>query len=135
MTSTGCSPCKGRVRAFCGYVGVVACLGLATQVVAAGEPAPPPAARSAVVQTRLLCHVAYQPTGASWDRAVTLTHSAKRLQTVSIDGIAVYSFGLQDKVVMTALDNERIQIDLARPGWVSDFRGVASGLGWCELLP
>lgn len=135
MTSTGCSPCKGRVRAFCAGVGVVACLGLATQVVAAGEPALPPAARSAVVQTRLLCHVAYQPTGASWDRAVTLTHSAKRLQTVSIDGIAVYSFGLQDKVVMTALDNERIQIDLARPGWVSDFRGVASGLGWCELLP
>ena len=63
MTSTGCSPCKGRVRAFCAGVGVVACLGLATQVVAAGEPAPPPAARSAVVQTRLLCHVAYQPTG------------------------------------------------------------------------
>ena len=53
MTSTGCSPCKGRVRAFCAGVGVVACLGLATQVVAAGEPASPPAARSAVVQTRL----------------------------------------------------------------------------------
>ena len=115
--------------------GMACLLPMVAPVLAAGEPAAPPAARSAVVQTRLVCHVAYQPTGASWDRQVTLGHSGKRLQAVSIDGVAVYSFGLQDKVVMTALDNERIQIDLARPGWVSDFRGVASGLGWCELQP
>ena len=110
-------------------------LPMSASVLAASEPAAAPAARSALVQTRLMCHVTYLPTRASWDRQVTLGHSAKQLRAVSIDGVAVYSFGLQDKVVMTALDNERIQIDLSRPGWVSDFRGMASGLGWCELLP
>jgi hypothetical protein len=37
--------------------------------------------------------------------------------------------------VMTAVDNERIQIDLATRQWQSDFRGHASGQGRCETAP
>jgi len=37
--------------------------------------------------------------------------------------------------VMTAIDNERIQIDLVAQQWQSDFRGQATGQGRCETVP
>jgi hypothetical protein len=36
---------------------------------------------------------------------------------------------------MTAVDNERIQIDLVVRQWQSDFRGQATGQGRCETVP
>jgi hypothetical protein len=36
---------------------------------------------------------------------------------------------------MTAVDNERIQIDLVTRQWQSDFRGHATGQGRCETVP
>lgn len=97
-------------------------------VVAATHSAPP-------LETRLVCDVVYLPTRASWVREVVLSHSGKRLKTVSIDGVQVHTFALNGSWVLTALDNERIQIDLSQPAWTSDFRGLAQGQGHCALMP
>jgi hypothetical protein len=86
-------------------------------------------------ETRLVCTVAYQPSGNAWVREVVLVDSGKALQAVRIDGVPVYAFMRQGPVIRTALDNERIEIDLARPGWVSDFRGLALGVGHCVVQP
>jgi len=61
-----------------------------------------------------------------------LHHSRSRLQAVEVDGVPVHSFRLAGHTVLTALDNERIQIDVAGLSWRSDFRGVASSQGRCE---
>ncbi len=88
-----------------------------------------------VRETRLVCTVAYQPSGNAWVREVVLVDSGKVLQTIRIDGVPVYSFTRQGLVIRTALDNERIEIDLGQPGWLSDFRGLASGMGHCTVRP
>lgn len=93
----------------------------------------PPAAAS--TDTRLRCDVVYLPAHSTWTREVVLTHAGKRLRTVAIDGVAVYTFALNGPVVLTSLDNERIQLDLSQPAWRSDFRGLATGQGLCALLP
>lgn len=85
--------------------------------------------------TRLRCDVVYLPAQSTWVREVVLTHAGKRLRTVTIDGVAVYTFALSGPVVLTSMDNERIQLDLSQPAWRSDFRGLASGQGLCALLP
>ena len=51
---------------------------------------------------------------------------------MQIDGVPVYTFNVQGTVILTALDNERIQIDTAAQTWTSDFRGLASAQGRCE---
>ena len=86
-------------------------------------------------ETRLVCTVAYQPSGHAWVREVVLVDRGKALQAVRIDGVPVYSFARQGPLIRTALDNERIEIDLAQPGWLSDFRGLASGMGHCTVQP
>ncbi len=103
--------------------------GQAAASAATGKAAPAP------IDTRLNCEVVYLPERSTWTRAVVLTHSGKRLRSVSIDGVAVYTFALAGPVVLTSLDNERIQLDLSQPAWTSDFRGLASGQGRCELQP
>lgn len=85
--------------------------------------------------TRLRCDVVYLPAHSTWTREVVLTHAGQRLRTVAIDGVAVYTFALNGPVVLTSLDNERIQLDLSQPAWRSDFRGLAFGQGLCTLLP
>ncbi len=84
-------------------------------------------------ETRLLCNVVYQPAGSAWLREVVLVDSGKALQAIRIDGVPVYTFMRQGPVIRTALDNERIELDLARPGWTSDFRGLAQGMGHCVV--
>ena len=59
-------------------------------------------------------------------------YDQKRVRSVSIDGVPVYTFAIAETVIMTALDNERIQIDTASQTWTSDFRGQATGQGRCE---
>ncbi len=85
--------------------------------------------------THLRCDVVYLPAHSPWVREVVLTHRGKRLRTVTIDGVVVYTFALSGPVVLTSLDNERIQLDLSQPAWRSDFRGLATGRGLCTLLP
>lgn len=88
---------------------------------------------AALIEKTLLCDVAYLPTGAHWLRRVELGVDQQKVRTVRIDGLAVYSFAVSGTTVVTALDNERIQLDVAQLAWTSDLRGLASGQGSCEL--
>ena len=108
----------------------------AQNVEGASAPAAPAGkAKPALTEKALLCDVAYLPTRSNWVRRVELGLDRKKIQTVRIDGLAVYSFALSGTTIVTALDNERIQLDVAQLSWTSDLRGVASGQGRCELEP
>ena len=87
------------------------------------------AAPSAVV---LSCAVAYMPQRSTWVREVRIDWDQKAIRRVRIDGVEPYGFSLSPHGVMTAVDNERIQIDLRTRQWQSDFRGHATGQGRCE---
>ena len=90
------------------------------------------AAQSAVV---LSCAVAYMPQRSTWVREVRIDWDQKAIRRLRIDGLEPYGFSLVPNGVMTAVDNERIQIDLSTRQWQSDFRGHASGQGRCETVP
>lgn len=92
-----------------------------------------PAVRAEATVTRLRCEPVYMPARHTWVREVELVGRGGRLSEVRIDGQAVYTFAVSDSVVMTSQDNERIQIDIAQRTWRSDFRGLATGEGRCEL--
>ena len=65
-------------------------------------------------------------------RRVHIDYDDQRVRSVRIDGVPVYSFAIADTVILTSLDNERVQIDTAAQTWTSDFRGLASAQGRCE---
>ncbi|MGX5648755.1 hypothetical protein ACWKW4_00710 [Hydrogenophaga borbori] len=102
---------------------VVAALVLA-QTPARAEPAPGE-------QVVLSCDAVYLPARSAWVREVRFTLDERRIRGVAIDGVPVYSFSVFDTVLLTALDNERIQIDTATLTWRSDFRGQATSEGRC----
>lgn len=104
---------------------LLAALGLA--VCGAAVAAPPKPAH-----VDLLCDAVYLPARSSWARTVRITFDDRRVQAVAIDGLPVYSFNVQGTTVLTALDNERIQLDLDQQTWTSDFRGLATAQGRCE---
>lgn len=118
-----------RVAAWQAWLGVclVACGGGTAW--AAKRQAPP------IQVTRLHCELVYMPQRHAWDREVTLHHSRNRLQAVEVDGVPVHSFRLAGHTVLTALDNERIQIDLDAGRWQSDLRGLVEGQGACKANP
>jgi hypothetical protein len=80
----------------------------------------------------LSCAVAYLPARSTWVREVQLGWDGDTLTSVRIDGLTPHSFSLDGASVATAIDNERIQIDLRQLRWSSDFRGLASGQGRCD---
>ena len=80
----------------------------------------------------LTCAVAYMPARSTWVREVQLAWEGDTLSVVRIDGLTPHSFSVDADSIATAIDNERIQIDLRRAQWTSDFRGLASGQGRCE---
>lgn len=82
----------------------------------------------------LSCAVAYMPARSTWVREVQLDWERKTLRAVRIDGLAPYSFSVHPQGLSTAIDNERIQIDWVQAQWSSDFRGLASGRGRCEVV-
>ena len=88
----------------------------------------------ATERTLLRCEAVYMPARETWVREVELVGQGGRLNEVRIDDQAVYTFAVRDTVVLTSQDNERIQIDFAAHTWRSDFRGLASSQGRCELL-
>lgn len=87
------------------------------------------AAPSVVV---LSCAVAYMPQRSTWVREVRIEWDQKAIRRLRIDGVEPYGFSLLPHGVVTAVDNERIQIDLRTRQWQSDFRGQATGQGRCE---
>ncbi|MEZ5664432.1 MAG: hypothetical protein R3E94_13040 [Burkholderiaceae bacterium] len=99
-------------------------------VLAAGLGAWPALATDRKV--RLLCEAVYLPARTVWNRSVELEHDDQTLRTVRIDGVPVYSFAVDGTRILTSMDNERIQVDLERQTWQSDFRGMAHAQGRCE---
>ena len=93
---------------------------------------PAAAAPSKVV---LSCAVAYLPQRSTWVREVRIDWDKKAIRSLHIDGLQPHGFSLIPQGVMTAIDNERIQIDLVTRQWQSDFRGLATGQGRCETVP
>ena len=91
-----------------------------------------PAAKPQLERTVWVCDVAYTPTRSNWSRQVQLSYDDRRLHTVDIDGVRVYTFSVADTLILTSLDNERIRIDVGARTWSSDFRGLAEGQGRCE---
>ena len=87
---------------------------------------------AALETVSLSCAVAYLPARSTWVRQVQIDWDDKALLAVRVDGLTPYSFSIQADGVLTAIDNERIQIDLRQGLWVSDFRGQATGQGRCE---
>jgi hypothetical protein len=85
-------------------------------------------------RTLLRCEPVYMPARSTWIREVELLGTDGRLSEVRIDGQAVYTFAVRDATVLTSQDNERIQIDMAERTWRSDFRGLTTGQGRCELV-
>jgi FlaG/FlaF family flagellin (archaellin) len=83
----------------------------------------------------LLCDAAYLPARTSWLRRVDIGYDRQHVRSVHIDGVPVYTFSIRGTVILTALDNERIQIDTASMTWTSDFRGLATAQGRCERAP
>lgn len=93
---------------------------------------PAVAAPSKVV---LSCAVAYLPQRSTWVREVRIDWDKKAIRSLQIDGLQPHGFSLIPQGVMTAVDNERIQIDLVTRQWQSNFRGLATGQGRCEAAP
>ena len=90
------------------------------------------AAPSSVVMS---CAVAYLPQRSTWVREVRIDWDKKAIRSLRIDGLERHGFSLIPQGVITAVDNERIQIDLVTRQWQSDFRGHATGQGRCETVP
>ena len=91
-----------------------------------------PAAAPDAGTVTLVCEPVYLPTRFAWTRTVTVAYDHRRIRQVAIDGQTVYSFGIQDTLILTSQDNERIQIDTSALTWSSDFRGLATAQGRCE---
>jgi hypothetical protein len=89
-------------------------------------------AEAAPQTVTLSCAVAYMPARSTWVREVQLGWDGDTLTSVHIDGLTPHSFSVDGASVATAIDNERIQIDLRQLLWSSDFRGLASGQGRCD---
>lgn len=85
----------------------------------------------AAAEVTLVCEAVYLPARTTWTRTVAIGYDRKRVNTVKIDGVPVYSFSVDGTVIFTAIDNERIQIDTAAHTWTSDFRGQATAQGRC----
>jgi hypothetical protein len=114
---------------------LVACAWAASAAWAQAQaPVPAPSAPAAPATSKvvLVCEAVYLPARNVWVRTVAVEYDQKRVLSVQIDGVPVYTFNVRETVILTALDNERIQIDTATQTWTSNFRGVASSQGRCE---
>ncbi len=92
----------------------------------------PPFSFASEVQTKqFTCAAFYVPARSIWNRQVAVRFQNKQAISVHIDGLPVYAFTTAGPVILTAIDNERIQIDTQALLWTSDFRGMASSQGAC----
>ena len=77
------------------------------------------------------CNAFYLPARSMWQRTVAIDYDGTVVSSVLIDGVAVYTFTVNGTSVMTAVDGERIQFDVAALTWTSDLRGLVSATGRC----
>jgi hypothetical protein len=124
LTVRGPVPCIERHRVLLPVL--AALLGL-TGVATSAEPV-------SGDRLSLDCAVVYVPERRTWHRQVDLAFEGGQVQDVQIDQQAPYAFQVLDSVILTAIDNERIQIDIQSLTWSSDFRGLAQGQGRCEVI-
>lgn len=89
-------------------------------------------AQAASETVSLTCAVFYVPARSTWVRQVQIEWDDKAVVALRVDGLTTHSFATEANGLLTAIDNERIQIDLHQALWTSDFRGLASGQGRCE---
>lgn len=101
---------------------------LAAAALAVGAQVPAPKAR----HLTLVCEAVYLPARTIWVRQVRIGFDDRAVTSVQIDGVPVYSFEVDGTTLLTAMDNERIQVDTATQSWQSDFRGLAQSQGRCE---
>ena len=80
---------------------------------------------------RLQCAPFYLPARSIWQRTVDIELDAEGVRAVKIDGVAVYTFNVNGTSILTAVDGERIQVDIAALTWSSDLRGIVSSRGNC----
>lgn len=106
------------------------CWVLALGLCAGQAHAAPPT--TAVSTLTLSCAVAYMPARSTWVREVQIEWDRKTIRALRIDGVTPYSFSVHADGLVTAIDNERIQLDWRQRVWRSDFRGLATGQGRCE---
>jgi hypothetical protein len=113
-------------------VAAACCAGAVLSTLASAQNKPPANADAAASEVTLVCEAVYLPARTTWTRTVSIGYDKKRVRSVQIDGVPVYTFAIQETVILTAVDNERIQIDTAAQTWSSDFRGQATAQGRCE---
>ena len=77
------------------------------------------------------CQAFYLPARSIWQRTVTVEYDGIDVRAMLIDGVAVYTFSFDGDNLMTAVDGERIQFDVAALTWTSDLRGLVSATGRC----
>lgn len=99
---------------------------------ALGQDLEAPGAGQAAGLRLLRCEVAYQPQRRTWPRRVWLRWDGETFAGLEVDGVRPHAVFAEGARLATALDNERIQLDLATLEWASDFRGLAFGRGRCE---
>lgn len=104
------------------------CLCLATTASAPGWAVSPEALQTVT----LVCEAVYAPARTTWIRTVDIGYDQRRVRSVAVDGVPVYTFAIVGTTILTSQDNERIRIDTAAQTWSSDFRGLATGQGRCE---
>ena len=95
-------------------------------------PAVETTAPPATDRVMLVCEAAYLPARTVWKRTVEIIYDRQRIRSVAIDGVSVYAFSVRGTLILTSLDNERVQIDTDTQTWTSDFRGLAQSQGHCE---
>lgn len=108
---------------------------VATPVAAQSSTKAAKKANKNAAEVTLVCEAVYLPARTTWTRSVAIGYDKKRVNTVHIDGVPVYTFAVDGTTILTAIDNERIQIDTAGQTWTSDFRGQATAQGRCERAP
>ena len=90
-----------------------------------------PDATAATKTSTWTCQAFYLPARSMWQRTVAIDYDGTVVRSVLIDGVAVYTFTVNGTSVMTAVDGERIQFDVAALTWTSDLRGLVSSTGRC----
>ncbi len=112
----------------------------AVQVVAA-ETKPEPGSSAIAAQqsastvpntvTRLTCNAFYLPARNLWQRTVAVEYDGEVVRSVQIDDVPVYTFTVSGSSLLTGVDGERIQFDVAAMTWTSDLRGLVTSTGQC----
>ena len=113
--------------------GILSSLGLVFALACSAAPAYAadlPAGPARV--TRWICDAFYLPARSIWQRTVDVESDISGVRAVQVDGVPVYSFNIEGKTILTAVDGERIQLDTDTQTWTSDLRGLASAQGRCE---